>query len=221
MLPAGLACLALALVAAPEPARAESRVALVIGNSNYGGELGVLKNPVNDAKLVAQSLRNVGFTVIEAEDADLQAMRRAISEFGQQLSAAGEGATGLFFFAGHGVQLANTTEMDSNETIKHAVMAGMGISFITEHAIGLELSAGRIVRLPVTGTPVMRNWYVVHRSDKQLLPMTTAFLDFMRSEGPRLTAEPAPYGLPASGESPTLRRNVAEQGADGGEFRRA
>lgn len=108
MLPAGLACLALALVAAPEPARAESRVALVIGNSNYGGELGVLKNPVNDAKLVAQSLRNVGFTVIEAEDADLQAMRRAISEFGQQLSAAGEGATGLFFFAGHGVQVGGS-----------------------------------------------------------------------------------------------------------------
>lgn len=111
----------------------------------------------------------------------------------------GSGTRGTMerFFAGQGVQLANTIEMDSNETIKHAVMAGMGISFISEHAIGLELSAGRIIRLPVIGTPVigtpvMRQWYVVHRSDKQLLPMTTAFLDFVRSEGPRLTAEPAP-----------------------------
>jgi DNA-binding transcriptional LysR family regulator len=96
------------------------------------------------------------------------------------------------FFAGHGVTLATTTEMGSNETIKQAVMAGMGISFISEHTIGLELAAGRLVRLPVTGTPVTRQWYVVHRADKQLLPMTLAFLDFVRKEGPRLIVEQAP-----------------------------
>lgn len=106
----------------------------------------------------------------------------------------GSGTRGAMerFFAGHGVQLANTTEMGSNETIKQAVMAGMGISFISEHTIGLELAAGRLVRLPVTGTPVTRQWFVVHRSDKQLLPMTLAFLDFVRKEGPRLVVEQAP-----------------------------
>ena len=96
------------------------------------------------------------------------------------------------FFADHGVQLTNTTEMGSNETIKQAVMAGMGLSFISEHTIGLELAAGRLVELPVTGTPVTRQWYVVHRADKQLLPMTLAFLDFVRTEGPRLIVEQAP-----------------------------
>ncbi len=87
------------------------------------------------------------------------------------------------FFAGHGVALADTTEMSSNETIKQAVMAGMGLAFISEHTIGLELAVGRLVRLPVTGTPVMRHWYVVHRADKQLLPMTSAFLEFVKREG--------------------------------------
>jgi DNA-binding transcriptional LysR family regulator len=106
----------------------------------------------------------------------------------------GSGTRGAMerFFAERGVQLAHTTEMGSNETIKQAVMAGMGLSFISEHTIGLELAAGRLVRLPVSGTPVTRQWYVVHRAEKQLLPMTTAFLDFVRREGPRLIVEQAP-----------------------------
>ena len=102
----GLSLLALLLIAAG--AEAEPRVALVVGNSNYGGELGVLKNPVNDAKLIAASLRKVGFDVIEAEDADLTAMKRAISAFGEKLADAGSGATGLFFYAGHGLQVGGT-----------------------------------------------------------------------------------------------------------------
>jgi carboxyl-terminal processing protease len=49
-------------------ADAEPRVALVIGNSDYGGDLGHLPNPVNDAKLMAETLRKVGFDVVEVED---------------------------------------------------------------------------------------------------------------------------------------------------------
>ncbi|MES1151371.1 MAG: caspase family protein [Dongia sp.] len=97
---AGLA----AIVASASPASAEPRVALVIGNSHYGGDLGLLPNPVNDAKLIAQTLRKVGFDVIEVEDADQQAMKKAIVDFGDTLSGAGAGATGLFFYAGHGIQ---------------------------------------------------------------------------------------------------------------------
>ena len=96
------------------------------------------------------------------------------------------------FFAGYGVQLSGTTEMSSNETIKQAVMAGMGLAFISEHTIGLEVAAGRLVKLPVTGTPVMRQWYVVHRADKQLLPMTSAFLEFARERAAELIVDQAP-----------------------------
>jgi len=117
----------------------------------------------------------------------------------------GSGTRGAMerFFAGHQVALADTTEMGSNETIKQAVMAGMGLSFISEHTIGLELAAGRLVRLPVAGTPVTRQWYVVRRADKQLLPMASAFLAFVREEGPRLIVEQAPI-VPA-GVAPSRR----------------
>jgi DNA-binding transcriptional LysR family regulator len=74
-------------------------------------------------------------------------------------------------------------EMSSNETIKQAVMAGMGIAFISAHTISLELETGRLAKLPVQGTPVLRQWYVVHRSEKALLPIATAFRDFLITEG--------------------------------------
>jgi carboxyl-terminal processing protease len=89
-------------------AAAEPRVALVIGNSSYGGDLGQLPNPANDARLMAQTLKGIGFEVIEAEDADLPAMKRKIQDFGARLATAGGGATGLFFYAGHGLQVAGT-----------------------------------------------------------------------------------------------------------------
>ena len=86
------------------PARAEPRIALVIGNSNYGPEIGKLTNPVNDANLIAQSLQQTGFQVTRLTDVNYKAMKRAIADFGDKLAAAGQNATGLFFYAGHGVQ---------------------------------------------------------------------------------------------------------------------
>lgn len=88
-----------------EPALAEPRLALVIGNSNYGGGLGRLPNPANDAALMASTLTQLGFKVTRLLDADQKQMKRAISDFGSALAAAGPNAAGLFFYAGHGVQV--------------------------------------------------------------------------------------------------------------------
>jgi DNA-binding transcriptional LysR family regulator len=76
-------------------------------------------------------------------------------------------------------------EMTSNETIKQAVMAGMGISFLSLHTIGLELEHGLIATLDVEGTPIVRAWNVVHTLSKLLSPAAEAFRYFMleRAEG--------------------------------------
>ena len=87
------------------------------------------------------------------------------------------------FFAAHRVRPAGTTEISSNETIKQAVMAGMGLAFLSQHAIGLELAAGQVVLLPVEGLPVMRDWNVVHRAEKRLSPAAAAFKQFVLREG--------------------------------------
>ena len=100
---AGLVLL-LGLIAV-NPAQAEPRVALVIGNSAYKGDMPALPNPANDAKLMAKTLKSIGFDVVEAEDASLDEMKKAIASFSEKLTAGGSEGTGLFFYAGHGVQV--------------------------------------------------------------------------------------------------------------------
>ena len=72
--------------------------------------------------------------------------------------------------------------IDSNETIKQAVMAGLGIAFISGHTVMTEVAQGRLVALDVVGLPVVRQWFVVHRRDKPLLPPAVALLDFLSNE---------------------------------------
>jgi len=94
-----------AILAFAAPAAAEPRIALVIGNSNYSGDLPKLPNPANDADLMASTLKKLGFKVVETRDADLNQMNKAIREFSNLLSSAGSQAVGLFFYAGHGLQI--------------------------------------------------------------------------------------------------------------------
>jgi len=96
----GFASLTLCFAASPEAA-AEGRAALVIGNSAYL-HTSKLENPGNDATDVANSLRSLGFMVIEAHDLDKAGMDRAIREFAEALSGA---KVGLFYYAGHGIQV--------------------------------------------------------------------------------------------------------------------
>jgi len=86
-------------------------------------------------------------------------------------------------FAERGFRARETLEMSSNETIKQAVMAGMGVAFLSMHTIGLELRAGRLALLSVSGLPVMREWYAIHRRGKRLSPASQAFKAFLLEEG--------------------------------------
>ena len=98
-----LAALLFALASASavhaQPAK-PARVALVIGNASYPAA--ALANPVNDAADIAKELAAAGFTVIRRDNATLREMHLALREFGDKL---GKTATGLFYFAGHGVQV--------------------------------------------------------------------------------------------------------------------
>jgi hypothetical protein len=80
----------------------ERRTALVIGNSAYSS--GPLKNPVNDAADMAAALKRAGFTVMLKKNANLREMVEAIEDFGNSLK---KGGVGLFYYAGHGVQVNN------------------------------------------------------------------------------------------------------------------
>ena len=93
------------------------------------------------------------------------------------------------FFADAGMTIRPDMVLPSNETIKQAVMAGLGIAFISRHTIGLELKAGYLQILPVNGTPVMRAWHVVRRAAKPQTPMLKAFEELLLQSGQDLLSE--------------------------------
>ncbi len=82
------------------PALASKKVALVIGNGAYAEA--PLRNPTNDARAIAATLRGQGFEVLLKENATKAQMNEIVADFGEKLA---EGDTALFFFAGHGMQV--------------------------------------------------------------------------------------------------------------------
>jgi uncharacterized caspase-like protein len=100
------AALAVALVflmlAAVPAARAEKRIALLIGNEAYGSEIGRLANPHNDVALLEQALKGLRFEVVTVRDAGLGALTRAVNAYARRLQAAGPSAVGFFYYSGHG-----------------------------------------------------------------------------------------------------------------------
>lgn len=90
------------LIADDKPAGNQKRLALVIGNADYK-YTAKLKNAANDAIDVAAAFRELGFEVIEGVNQDKRGMEKLILDFGNRLYKQG-GGTGVFFFAGHGVQ---------------------------------------------------------------------------------------------------------------------
>lgn len=96
------------------------------------------------------------------------------------------------FLASHGLAVKPRMEMSSNETIKQAAIAGMGIAFLSEHTITLELETGRLVVLSVPGLPIVRDWHLVHHQEKKLSPVARAFKQFLLEEAPGMLAQNRP-----------------------------
>ena len=97
----------------------------------------------------------------------------------------GSGTRGLMeqLFETAGVHPKIGMAMSSNETIKQAVIAGLGIAFISAHTVATELDERRLVTLDVDGLPIVRQWFVLSRKDKILLPPAKAMLDFLSASG--------------------------------------
>jgi DNA-binding transcriptional LysR family regulator len=81
-----------------------------------------------------------------------------------------------------------TIELTGNETVKQAVMAGMGISFLSAHAVQVELAAGRMQVLDVIDMPKWLDWCLLHRRDSQLGGLSAAFREFVLQHGSSIAA---------------------------------
>jgi DNA-binding transcriptional LysR family regulator len=86
------------------------------------------------------------------------------------------------FFTEIGIKPALTVEMTSNEAIKQSVEAGLGVGIVSGHTIKLEMEVGRLRILKVRSFPILRRWYVMHRTGKRLSAAANAFREFVLSE---------------------------------------
>lgn len=157
-------------------------------------DLAIMGTPPSEFETVAKIFADHPLVFIAAPNHPLAHKRRIdpqrLAQESLLIREPGSGTRSALerFLADHRVTAGTTMELGSNETIKQAVMAGLGLSFLSQHTIGLECSVGRLAILNIAGTPVKRQWRLVYRTDKRLMPAATAFVEFMDSEGSRLIA---------------------------------
>jgi DNA-binding transcriptional LysR family regulator len=109
----------------------------------------------------------------------------ALAEYGFVVREPGSGTRAAMerLFTQNEVPIKVVMEMPSNETIKQAVMAGMGLSFLSLRTVRHELASGHIALVDVTGMPMVGNWYVTHLRQKRLAPAAKAFKAFLIEQG--------------------------------------
>jgi DNA-binding transcriptional LysR family regulator len=89
------------------------------------------------------------------------------------------------FFSDAGIAPRIGMQISSNETIKQAVIAGLGIAFISGHTIDSSLITQSLTILPVNGLPIIRQWCIVHLRQRRLMPAVQAIRDFFIAESAR------------------------------------
>lgn len=125
----------------------------------------------------------------------------------------GTRAAMLRYFESAHIEPRYKMSMHSNETLKQAVIAGLGIGFISLHTIGFELQHHQLVVLNVQNTPIVRAWNVVHTQAKMLSPAAEAFRYFMLEHGEAFLGQqfndvpiPTPF-TPPTAPTPTQHQN--------------
>lgn len=126
--------------------------------------------------------------VLPAAHAAVQRRRLRLADLADETFLVRESGSGTRavmerYFASEKFLPRRVLQMTGNEAIKQAVMAGLGIGFLSLHTLALERGLGLLYVPKMPGLPVVRRWHVVYRRGKQLLPIAQAFSDFVGACG--------------------------------------
>jgi len=117
-----------------------------------------------------------------AQERHIPPARLAGEAFLMREPGSGTRALAETFFAGAGITPKIFMQISSNESIKQAVIAGLGIAFISGHTIDPGPLAAGLTILPVEGLPIIRQWYLVHLRQRRLMPAARSIRDFFIAE---------------------------------------
>ena len=161
-------------------------------------DLAITGQPPDSLEVVAQHFMDNPLVVIAAPGHPLAALeavslkRMAEETLVVRESGSGTRAAMERHFAQHRVAYRPGCEFGTNEALKQAVRAGLGLGVVSLQTIELELQTGCLVLVPVEGFPVVRQWYVLHRTHKRLSTAARTFREMLLALDPEATLEGAP-----------------------------
>jgi DNA-binding transcriptional LysR family regulator len=148
-------------------------------------DLAITGRPPDSLDVDAQHFMDNPLVVIAAPEhplaalADVPLQRMAEETLVVRESGSGTRAAVERHFAAHRVTYRTGCEFGTNEAIKQAVRAGLGLGVVSLQTIELELQTGCLAVLPVEGFPVIRQWYVLHRTHKRLSAAALTFREML------------------------------------------
>jgi LysR family transcriptional regulator, low CO2-responsive transcriptional regulator len=155
-------------------------------------DLAIMGQPPDGYDISAKSFLDNPLVVIAAPNHPLAKLKRvkfarlAAETFLSREQGSGTRSAMERVFAQHKIQPHISMEMETNEAIKQAVQAGMGLGILSLHSIELELETKRLAMLNVEHFPLLRHWFVAHRSNKRLSSAALAFKEFLLSEAKKI-----------------------------------
>jgi DNA-binding transcriptional LysR family regulator len=151
-------------------------------------DLAIMGQPPDGLDICAEAFLDNPLVVIAAPCHPLAKLKRIkFTRLAQETFLSREKGSGTRsamerVFAQHQIQPHISMKMETNEAIKQAVQADMGLGILSLHSIELELETGRLVVLNVEHFPLLRHWFVAHRRNKRLSSAALAFKHFLLAE---------------------------------------
>jgi len=151
-------------------------------------DLAIMGQPPDGLDISAEPFLDNPLVVIAAPDHPLARLKRVkLAQLAQETFLSREPGSGTRsamerIFAEHQIRPRISMEMETNEAIKQAVQAGMGLGILSLHSIELELETRRLAILKAEHFPLLRHWFVAHRANKRLSSAALAFKEFLLAE---------------------------------------
>ncbi len=165
-----------------------NRAAVLKQLADNSTDLAIMGQPPDGLDISAESFLDNPLVVIAAPSHPLAKLKRiklarlALETFLSREPGSGTRSAMERIFAEHKIQPRISMEMETNEAIKQAVQAGMGLGILSLHSIELELETKRLVILNVEHFPLRRHWFIAHRCNKRLSSAALAFKEFLLKE---------------------------------------
>ncbi|MFO1363132.1 MAG: LysR substrate-binding domain-containing protein [Burkholderiales bacterium] len=203
-----------------------NRAGLIERLARNADDLYVFANPPTGQEVVCQPILPNPMVVFARADHPLAQRRRipfaalASEPYLMREPGSGTRLVACEQFDRHGVAPRVRMELSTNEAIKQAILAGLGVSLLSRYTLGFDTGQRELAVLDVEGLPVERQWQLVYPVGKQVSPAARAFMDFVRAEAKRLVQDPlgraaapeamAPRSDPAAAiPAPLPRRGLA------------